>query len=472
MDTRTELYINGMWVESTAEETIDVVNPATEEIIGRVPNANAEDVDRAVWASYAAFPAWSATPLEERIGWLTKLKEGIEARSEEFAVLVTREMGVPLELCRNINVANAIRSIDGIIEDLQAFDFSEELGNSLIEYEPIGVAACITPWNFPLVQVIRKAATAMGTGNTVVVKPSEQTPLDAYLVAEVFHEIGLPPGVFNLVTGYGVPTGEALVSHPEVSMITLTGSTVAGKRVMALAADGVKKVALELGGKTANVILDDADLKQAVEVGLGSCYFNSGQVCVAQSRMLVPRENLEEATAIAKEVAESYSCGDPMESSGKLGPLVSERQHDRVRDYIRKGIEEGATLVTGGEKLPDGIDSGYYVRPTVFSDVSNDMTIAREEIFGPVLSIIPYEDEEDAVRIANDTPYGLAGAVWSGDMERAKKVGRQIQAGKITINGAAWNRSAPFGGYKQSGIGREGGRHGIHEFLEVKCMDL
>ena len=472
MDSRTELYVNGAWVESTAEETIDVVNPATEKTIGRVPNANAEDVDRAVRAARAAFPAWSTTPLEERIGWLTKLKEGIEARSEEFAVLVTREMGVPLELCRNINVANAIRSIDGIIEDLQAFDFSEELGNSLIEYEPIGVAACITPWNFPLVQVIRKTATAMGTGNTVVVKPSEQTPLDAYLVAEIFHEIGLPPGVFNLVTGFGVPTGEALVSHPEVSMITLTGSTVAGKRVMALAADGVKKVALELGGKTANVILDDADLKQAVEVGLGSCYFNSGQVCVAQSRMLVPREKLEEATAIAKEVAESYSCGDPMESSGKLGPLVSGRQHGRVRDYIRKGIEEGATLVTGGEKLPHGIDSGYYVRPTVFSNVSNDMTIAREEIFGPVLSIIPYEDEEDAVRIANDTPYGLAGAVWSGDLERAKKVGRKIQAGKITINGAAWNRSAPFGGYKQSGIGREGGRHGIHEFLEVKCMDL
>ena len=472
MDRRTELYINGAWVESTAVETIDVVNPATEETIGRVPNANAEDVDRAVRAARAAFPGWSTTPLEERIGWLTKLKEGIEARSEEFAVLVTREMGVPLELCRNINVANAIRSIDGIIEDLQAFDFSEELGNSLIEYEPIGVAACITPWNFPLVQVIRKTATAMGTGNTVVVKPSEQTPLDAYLVAEIIHEIGLPPGVFNLVTGFGVPTGEALVSHPEVSIISLTGSTVAGKRVMALAADGVKKVALELGGKTANVILDDADLKQAVEVGLGSCYFNSGQVCVAQSRMLVPREKLEEATAIAKEVAESYSCGDPMESSGKLGPLVSGRQHGRVRDYIRKGIEEGATLVTGGEKLPHGIDSGYYVRPTVFSNVSNDMTIAREEIFGPVLSIIPYEDEEDAVRIANDTPYGLAGAVWSGDLERAKKVGRKIQAGKITINGAAWNRSAPFGGYKQSGIGREGGRHGIHEFLEVKCMDL
>ena len=323
MDRRTELYVNGAWVESTAVETIDVVNPATEETFGRVPNANAEDVDRAVRAARAAFPAWSTTPLEERIGWLTKLKEGIEARSEEFAVLVTREMGVPLELCRNINVANAIRSIDGIIEDLQAFDFSEELGNSLIEYEPIGVAACITPWNFPLVQVIRKTATAMGTGNTVVVKPSEQTPLDAYLVAEIFHEMGLPPGVFNLVTGFGVPTGEALVSHPEVSIISLTGSTVAGKRVMALAADGVKKVALELGGKTANVILDDADLKQAVEVGLGSCYFNSGQVCVAQSRMLVPREKLEEATAIAKEVAESYSCGDPMESSGKLGPLVS-----------------------------------------------------------------------------------------------------------------------------------------------------
>ena len=472
MDTRTELYINGAWVESTAEETIDVVNPATEEIIGRAPNASVEDVNHAVRAARAAFPAWSTTPLEERIGWLTRLKEGIEARSEEFAILVTRQMGVPLEICRDINVANATRSIEAIIEELRSFDFSEELGNSLILYEPIGVAACITPWNFPLVQVIRKTCTAMGTGNTVVIKPSEQTPLDAYRVAELWHEIGLPRGVFNLVTGFGVPTGEALVSHPQVSMISLTGSTGAGKRVMKLAADGVKKVSLELGGKSANVILEDADLKQAVEVGLGSCYFNSGQVCVAQSRMLVPRVKLEEATAMAKVVAESYSCGDPMRSGGKLGPLVSQRQHERVRGYIRKGIEEGATLVTGGDYKPDGIDSGYYVQPTVFSNVSNDMTIAREEIFGPVLSIIPYDDEEDAIRIANDTPYGLAGAVWSGDLERAKAVARKIQAGKITVNGAAWNRSAPFGGYKQSGIGREGGKHGLHEFLEVKCMDL
>ena len=472
MDRRTKLYINGAWVESTAKETIDVVNPATEEIIGRVPNASVEDVDRAALAARAAFPAWSRTSLEERIGWLTKLKDGIEARSEELAVLVTHQMGVPLEVCRDINVANAIRSIEAIIEDLRGFDFSEKLGNSLILYEPIGVVACITPWNFPLVQVIRKTCSAIGTGNTVVIKPSEQTPLDAYQVAEIWDEIGLPRGVCNLVTGYGVPTGEAMVSHPEVDMISLTGSTVAGKRVMKLAADGVKKVSLELGGKSANVILEDANLKQAVEVGLGSCYFNSGQVCVAQTRMLVPREKLEEATDLAKEVAQSYACGDPMGSGGKLGPLVSKRQYDRVRGYIRKGIEEGATLVTGGDDQPEGLDRGYFVSPTVFSNVSNDMTIAQEEIFGPVLSIIPYEDEEDAIRIANDTAYGLAGAVWSGDQERAKKVARQIQAGKVTINGAAWNRQAPFGGYKQSGIGREGGKHGLRELLEVKCLDL
>jgi betaine-aldehyde dehydrogenase len=334
------------------------------------------------------------------------------------------------------------------------------------------VIGCITPWNYPLHQVIAKVAPALAAGCTVVLKPSEVAPLTAFILAEIIDDAGLPAGVFNLVTGLGPVVGEALASHEDVDMISFTGSTRAGKRVSELAAHTVKRVALELGGKSANIILDDADFDKAVRGGVNNCYFNSGQTCSAHTRMLVPRERHDEAVQIAKEAAEAFTVGDPREGKAKLGPLVSEVQRDRVRGYIRKGQEEGATLVTGGAEAPEGLDKGYFIRPTVFSNVSNNMTIAREEIFGPVLSIIPYENEDDAVRIANDTMYGLAGGVWSADLERAKRVARRLRTGQVDINGGKFNALAPFGGYKQSGNGREMGKYGLEEFLETKSLQL
>jgi acyl-CoA reductase-like NAD-dependent aldehyde dehydrogenase len=336
----------------------------------------------------------------------------------------------------------------------------------------VGVVGCITPWNFPLHQVVAKVAAAMAAGCTIVLKPSEVAPLTAFILAEIAHEAGLPAGVFNLVSGLGTVVGEALASHPDVDMISFTGSTRAGKRVSELAAQTVKRVALELGGKSANIILDDADLEKAVQGGVANCYFNSGQTCSAHTRMLVPRSRHDEAVKLAKAAAESFTVGDPRVGKVKLGPLISDVQRERVRGYIKKGIEEGATLVTGGAEPPDGLDRGYFVKPTVFANVRNDMTIAREEIFGPVLSIIPYEDEDDAVRIANDTPYGLAGGVWSSDPERAKRVARRLRTGQVDINGGSFNPFAPFGGYKQSGNGRELGRYGFEEFLETKSLQL
>src|SRR5581483_1636238 len=388
------------------------------------------------------------------------------------AALIAHEVGMPVKLARMIQAGLPRTDFASMPQVMEQTLWEEEVGNSLLVREPIGVVGAITPWNYPLHQLAAKVAPALAAGCTVVVKPSEVAPLTAFVLAEIIDDAGLPAGAFNLVTGYGPVAGEALAAHPGVDMISFTGSTRAGRRVSELAAATVKKVALELGGKSPNVILEDADLEQAVPDGVSKCFLNSGQTCSALTRMLVPRGRLAEAERIAAAAAQRFTPGDPLTPETRLGPVVSETQLERVRGYIRKGLEEGAKLVTGGADLPEGIDHGYFVQPTVFSEVNPEMTIAREEIFGPVLVLMPYEDEEDAVRIANSSDYGLAGGVWSGDEERAKGVARRLRTGQVEVNGGAFNPLAPFGGYKQSGHGRELGRFGLEEFLTVKALQL
>jgi betaine-aldehyde dehydrogenase len=472
MQRFNKLYINGAWVASTGSGTIDVINAATEEIMGTIPDGTPADVDAAVAAAKAAFGPWSQTSRDERAGYLEKLAAGLTARADEIARTITGEVGMPIKLSRIIQ-AGLPSNVAGLFAKmLREYAFEEQVGSSLVVKEPVGVVGCITPWNYPLHQVVCKIAPAFAAGCTVVLKPSEVAPLTAFMLAEVIDAIGLPKGVFNLVSGVGPVVGEAIAAHPGVDMVSFTGSTRAGKRVSELAAKTVKRVALELGGKSANVILDDADLAKAVQSGVNECYLNSGQTCSALTRMLVPQSRYDEAVQLAKAAAEKFSVGDPMAETTRLGPLISATQRERVRSYIRKGVEEGAKLVTGGAEPPAGLDKGYFVRPTVFANVKNEMTIAQEEIFGPVLSIIAYTDEADAVRIANDTVYGLSGAVWSADGDRAKRVARQLRTGQVAINGGRYNPLAPFGGYKQSGHGRELGKYGLEEYLNIKSMQL
>jgi len=469
---REKLYVNGEWIQPAGTGMLDVINSTTEEIMARVPEGTAEDINRAVTAARAAFESWSLTLPTERAEFLQKIAAGLSSRQNEIASIIASEVGMPLPLATMVQAGLPATVMAAYVKLLSDYSFEEQIGNSLVLKEPVGVIGCITPWNYPLHQVVAKVAPALAAGCTIVLKPSEVAPLTAFILTEIIDEAGLPSGVFNLVTGLGSVVGESLASHPEVDMISFTGSTRAGKRVSELASHTVKRVALELGGKSANIILDDADFEKAVRSGVNSCYFNSGQTCSAHTRMLVPEDRHDEAVRIAKEAAEGFTVGDPREGKAKLGPLVSKVQLDRVRNYIEKGIDEGATLVTGGAEAPEGLEKGYFVRPTVFANVKNDMTIAREEIFGPVLCIIPYRDEDDAVRLANDTVYGLAGGVWSANVERAKRVARRLRTGQGDINGGKFNAFAPFGGYKQSGHGREMGKYGLEEFLETKSLQL
>jgi len=473
MLVREKLFIGGRWVAPSGREMIDVHNAGTGEVMGRVPAGNAKDVDAAAAAARRAFESWSNTSADQRAELLGKISANLKARTDELAKTIAQEVGMPLKLAGRIQAGLPIANFANFAKLLKEFIFEERVGNSLVTREPVGVVAAITPWNYPLHQIALKVAPALAAGCTVVLKPSEVAPFNAFILAEAIEAAGLPQGVFNLVTGFGADAGEALVKHRDIDMISFTGSTRAGKRISELAAQSVKRVALELGGKSASVILDDADLATAVKGTVNGCYLNSGQTCTALTRMLVPDSLYQDAARIAAEVAKSFTVGDPLAETTRLGPLSSQAQLERVRGYIRKGLQEGAELLAGGAEPPEGVPpGGYYVKPTVFGRVRNDMTIAREEIFGPVLSIIAYKDEEDAVRIANDTVYGLAGAVWSRDEARAQRVARRIRAGQVDVNGGAFNMNAPFGGFKQSGHGREAGVYGLEEFLEYKSLQL
>jgi aldehyde dehydrogenase (NAD+) len=472
MQNRDQLYIDGRWAAPAGTKTIAVVSPSTEETIGRVPEGTPQDVDAAAAAARGAFEAWAGTATAERAGFLAKIHEGLKARAEEIGRTITGEVGMPLKLATRIQAGSPIYTFAMYARMLGDFRFEERVGNSIVLREPIGVVGAITPWNYPLHQIAAKVAPALAAGCTVVLKPSEVAPLNAFILAEVVHAAGLPKGVFNLVTGYGPVVGEAIARHPEVDMVSFTGSVRAGKRVAELGAQSVKRVTLELGGKSAAIVLDDADLAAAVKGTVNACFLNSGQTCSAHTRLLVPESRYDEAARLAVEAAKGFTVGDPFGEGAKLGPVTSKAQLERVRGYIAKGLAEGAQLLVGGPDAPEGLPRGYYVKPTVFGRVDPGSTIAQEEIFGPVLAIITYKDEADAVRIANDTVYGLAGGVWSADEERAQRVARRLRTGQVDINGGPFNMQAPFGGYKQSGRGRELGRPGLEEYLEYKSLQL
>ncbi len=464
-----KFYIGGRWVTPTGTATHDLINPANEEKTFDIPMASEGDVDAAVAAAKAAFPSWATTSKDERLALLRRLLDLYNAAYDEIAELMTLEMGTALGFSKESQAAMGTEHIDVAIKTLEKEELETLHGDTLIAKEPIGVCALITPWNWPMNQLVIKAAPALAAGCTMVAKPSEFSPLSAIRFAELVNEAGFPAGVYNHITGYGHDAGAALSRHPDVDMVSFTGSTRAGIAVAKAAADTVKRVAQELGGKSPNIILPDADVAAAVKQGVDACFINVGQACRSPTRMLVPFDRMEEAKAVAKEAAEAFSVGDPM-TDVDLGPVVNEKQFNHIQDLIQAGIAEGATLVTGGPGRPEGLNRGFYIRPTVFGDVTNDMTIAREEIFGPVLAILGYEDEEQAIEIANDTVYGLAGYVQSADLEHARRVARRLRAGSIWLNGAAYDCGMPFGGYKQSGNGREQGPWGMHEFLEVKAI--
>ncbi|MFH8368156.1 aldehyde dehydrogenase family protein [Streptomyces sp. NPDC018031] len=466
------MYIDGRWRPALGDDTIEVLNPADEQVVGRVPAGTAEDVDAAVRAARAAFPGWAATPPAERAARLAALRDELAARREDIAATITAELGAPISFAQGVQSGAPITVAGSYAELAARHSFEERIGNSTVLHEPVGVVGAITPWNYPLHQIVAKVAPALAAGCTVVVKPAEDTPLVAQLFAEAVHAVGLPAGVFNLVTGVGPVAGQALAEHPDVDLVSFTGSTEVGRRIGAVAGGGIKRLALELGGKSANVILPDADLGRAVGVGIANVFANSGQTCSAWTRMLVPADRYAEAVELAVAAAAKYVPGDPLDPATRLGPLVSAKQLDRVRGYIERGVAEGARIVVGGTDPVEGLERGHYVRPTVFADVTPDMTIAQEEIFGPVLAVLPYADEDDAVRIANGTVYGLSGAVWSADEATAAAFARRLHTGQVDINGGRFNPLAPFGGYKQSGLGRELGVHGLAEYLQTKSLQF
>ena len=465
-----KFYINGEWVEPAGRETIDVINPATEEAFATISMGTAEDVDAAAKAARAAFPAWSQSSVEDRKTVLQKIMAGIQARACDLAAAITSEMGAPVGLANAAQVPSGLGHFAAVLPVLENYKFQETRGSTLIVKEAAGVCGFITPWNWPLNQIACKVAPALAAGCTIVLKPSEVAPINAYILAEIIDECGLPPGVFNLVNGDGPNVGAAISAHPEVDVVSFTGSTRAGREVARAAADGIKRVTQELGGKSANIILDDtADFGKAVFSGVLNCFGNSGQSCNAPTRMLVPKARMGEAIESAKAAAAKAVVGDPNSEGTSLGPVVSELQFNKINALIEAGIKEGAELIAGGPGRPDGLDKGYFIKPTVFANVTNDMTIAREEVFGPVLTIIGYENDADAIAIANDTEYGLSGYI-SGEPAHAQQIALQIRTGMVHINGAPLDISAPFGGYKKSGNGREWGLEGFEEYLETKAM--
>ncbi len=470
MISYTKHYINGAWQEATSKAHFEVHDASIEDVMATVPQGTVEEAAQAVLAAHNAFPAWSALSVEERCQYIDKIVAGLKARSDEMATAIAREVGMPIKLSKMVQVGGPVFNWGNAAKVARAYHYEEKVGNSMVVREPIGVVGCITPWNFPLNQITLKVAPALAAGCTVVLKPSEIAPVNAMILAEIIHDAGLPPGVFNLINGAGPVVGEVLASHPQVDMVSFTGSTRAGKRVAALAAESVKRVTLELGGKSASIVLPDADMEAAVKGTLAACFLNSGQTCSAHTRMLVPESRYDEVKSLLKTGIAKYPLGSSLDESTRLGPLITATQRERVTGFIQQGLKEGAELIAGGPDKPP-FDKGYFVHPTALR-VKPDDTLAREEIFGPVLVVLTYKDEDEAVRIANDTIYGLGGGVWSGSDEHAIAVARRMRTGQVDINGAPFNGNAPFGGYKQSGNGRENGKFGFEEFLEHKAIQL